>query len=279
MTIETARTLIPAGSHQEMEKLLQLDLNRESLIVVIGSYKGLTVQILSEAYGSRMMCYDPQEQMCEQLRDLHLDNVEVFAFGLGKAEGIFPMWEIGNDACSFYPGNSQRDPGEGQMKEVSSALDSLNIDFMFLNCEGSEFNILERLYETDLIQNVKVMMVQFHTAVSKGNGNNYDKWLTRLKEDYAVVWTIGAPWTLLARLDNVEPSGERPTPSPGMDVEVGKVEEYERLVADGLSDSEARGTVWPEEPGCQEPGCGFKPDPEKNYGLSMAGHKRSHDSE
>lgn len=250
MTIESARTLIPAGSHKEMEQLLGLDLNRESLIVVIGSYQGRTVHILSEAYGSRMMCYDPQEQMCEQLCDLHLENVEVFAYGLGKEEGMFPMWEVGNDACSFHPGNSQRDPGEGKMREVSAALNGLDIDFMFLNCEGSEFGILERLYETGLIQNIKLMMVQFHTAVSKGNGHNYDKWLMRLREDYEVIWTIGAPWTLLARHDNVEPSSERPTPSPGMV---------------SLND---------EKPAC--PKCDFQPPPEKNYGLSMAGHKQSH---
>ncbi len=80
MTIETAKALIPKGSHEEMWRLLELDLTRDSLAVMIGSYKGLTAHIISEAYGCRMMCYDPQKVPCQKLRKLKLDNVEIFQY-------------------------------------------------------------------------------------------------------------------------------------------------------------------------------------------------------
>ncbi len=253
MTIETARELIPAGSHVEMDKLLELDLNEDSLALVVGSFKGLTAHIIYEAYGCNMICYDPQPVMGEQLRERLLPNskIEVRDYGLGSKNGSFPMWEIGNDACSFFSGNSERDPGEGYMRDVGGAVPDAPIDLLFMNCEGSEYDILDRLYEIDLMKNVRLIMVQFHLAVTKGNGGNYDKYVSRLKEDYATIWTVGAPWTLYERYDADGVS--RPSPSPGLDTSVDD-----------------------EKPGCLEPECDFKPGPEKDYDLSMAAHKRSH---
>lgn len=249
MTIETARALIPAGSHVEMEKLLELGLDKDSLVVVVGSYKGLTTRIIHEAYGCRMMCYDPQVEMCEILRELHLDNVEVFAYGLGEKSGSFQMWEMGNNAASFFDANSTRDPNMGTVRDVAEVLKDLDIDLLFINCEGSEFQILDRMYEAG-IMNARMLMVQFHLAVTFGNSENYERHVDRLKEDYAVIWTIGAPWTLFERYDYaIDP------PAPG---------EKSAVTAD---DDE-------EKPACPE--CDFRPEPDKDYTKSMAGHKAKH---
>jgi hypothetical protein len=151
------------------------------------------------------------------------------------------VWEFGNDACSFYPGNSTRDEDEGEMHDVSEALGDLQIDLLFVNCEGGEFDILDRLHETGQIKNVRLLMVQFHTAITKGNGRNYKRCLDQLKEDFVIVWTIGAPWTLLERMSSVQ-------------------ESLEEIPA--------------EKPACSK--CGFRPGPGKNYEISMRMHRRSH---
>ncbi len=199
MTVKEAKKLIPAGSHLEMDKLLEMDLDKDSVVVIIGLYKGVTAELIQTAYGCKIYGYDPQADMCKKARKrLNLDT-QIFEYALGDKEGTFEMWEVGNDAASFYPGNSTRDPGKGPMRDVIKVFEKEgidHIDLLLINCEGSEYTIIPRLLETGYIKNIKQMMLQFHKAATKGNGKEYARMLTEIaKAGFGVKWTIGSPWT------------------------------------------------------------------------------------
>ncbi len=198
MTIEQARKLIPEGSHREMEQLLGLDLNKESTVVMVGSYSGVTTHLIYEAYGCRIICYDPQTKMNEKLEKL-VPSAEIHAFALGGKNGVFPFYQRNNTASSFFTLKSNEKTVDVEMRNAAEELEGLNIDLLFMNCEGSEYEILSALEQKDSLKNIQYMMIQFHKAYAKGNGAEYIQWRDKLREIFDVPWSLGAPWTLFVR--------------------------------------------------------------------------------
>ena len=274
MTVATAKDLIPAGSHREMEELLKLDLDEKSTVVIIGGYKGRTANLLLEAYSCKMFLFDPQEWMNNHARKLLGDRATVFDYGLADKEGTFPMVEFGTDAATFHLESSKRQPGEGKVRDVIKVWKEQKFDdvgLVLLNCEGSEFGILERLYEEELLRNSSYFLIQFHLASVKGNGINYGIWLSRLNEvGFDVIWSIGAPWTLFRRMEiggiveKEELNGEaqEQTREREETTEEGQQEVEERLPCGFVNqDGEA---------------CPYVPPSDKSYPHAMRAHKRSH---
>lgn len=159
-----AQDLIPAGNHPEMHKLLDLPLDAKSVVVVIGSYQGITAQIISVAFGCELWCFDPQVDMCQQTREkLPTIGVHVREYGLGARTGEFPMAEVGNDACSFF--GNQGFIGKGRMLDVEEAFREegiTHIDLLLSNCEGGEYEIFKRMEEIDMIDACRFALIQFH---------------------------------------------------------------------------------------------------------------------
>ena len=237
MSIDEAKALIPAGSHKEMDQLLNIDLTPDSLVVVLGSFTGLTAHIIYAAHGCKLICFDPQMDANRKLRE-RVPSAKVFDFALGNRTGTFEMWGVGNAGASFH----KKSRPYSQMVEVRDVKDSLNdldIDLLFLNIEGGEYEVFDRLYETSIIKNIRRIMIQFHILDDQPR---YLAYRDRLNEDYSIIWSMGSTWTLFER-------GIKP---------VEKVEDdnnEERVPCDS---------------------CGYLPKLEKDYGRSMNAHMRKH---
>ena len=264
MTVETAKNLIPAGRHAEMEKILELDLDKNSVVVIIGSYQGTTARLIQEAYGCKILCFDPQEDMNRQARDRLNRDATVYDYGLADKEGKFAMVEVGTDGATFHLESSERQPGFGEVREVNDVWNELGIkdvDFLLMNCEGSEFGILERLKNTGRLQDIKHMLVQFHLATVKGNGENYKRWRETLEElGFEVVWTLGAPWTLFRYEESGGKTNAEPTVAPEKSEDVANQSQQEDEV----------------DRRCPRDDCDYVVAEGKSVPSALAGHKRSH---
>lgn len=153
--------------HPEAAVLSILELNRESVVVVVGAYQGDTIAFLDFLYAPIIHGYDPQGWAIDRgrWRFRERPDIHLYPHGLGKATGSFPMGEWGNDACSFVPLEAPRVMGQGQMVDIATVMerDGLDlIDLMVLNIEGGEYDLLAHLIDEGLIPQIKHLLVQFH---------------------------------------------------------------------------------------------------------------------
>jgi FkbM family methyltransferase len=143
------------------------DLNNESIVFDLGGYKG---QWASDIY-SRFNCYisvfEPVKDYYEKITDRFKFNskIKTYALALSK-ENRDDKIAMSDDGSSLFKENSQR-----ELIHFVDVLDFFTksqvtkIDLMKINIEGGEYDLLDRLIETNLINNISFLHIQFHDFV------------------------------------------------------------------------------------------------------------------
>lgn len=151
----------------------RISLPEESTVVVVGSYKGITAQLLDEMFSpKRMFLYEPQTWAYnESIMRTFKADVSHLNYGLGVKTGLYPMGEWHTDGCSFVNvGPGSREQGEGKLQDANQALLKTGVDrfdFMLINIEGYEFYLLPYLAVRGWLKKVDRIAVQWHIGLGK----------------------------------------------------------------------------------------------------------------
>ena len=201
--------------NEELKGLIQrwplvkhISLPPDSIILVVGSYTGLGMELLNEMFSpSRIIGFDPQRWALDeatirlQARNYH--NFTLFNFGLGFENATYPMGEWHTDACSFINvGEGSRQQGTGSIRDANEVLRILKlplIDLMVMNIEGFEFTLLPYLKATGWIDKIDRLAVQWHLGLGD-EPKSYDdiadcidrleEYGMRLEYDERPAWTL-----------------------------------------------------------------------------------------
>jgi FkbM family methyltransferase len=181
------------------DKTLRLDydsLNDSSLVLDVGGYEGQWSSDIFSKYGCNIHIFEPIPSFCENIRKrfLHNTNITVHEFGLASTNCISTI-NVSKDRSSvFY--NSNTSISEIQLVDIQYFLGEYNIlyvDLIKINTEGCEYEILERLLSTNVIDKFKDIQVQFHDFVpgAEERMRAIQKQLSRTHEltyQYLFVW-------------------------------------------------------------------------------------------
>lgn len=165
---------------QDLEDLLErwplgalFDLPKDSIIVVVGAYKGITMDLLDEIYHpSRIYGFEPQPWAAQEAANRFRErpNCQVYNVALGGEKGLFEMGEWGTDACSLVnTGPTAREHGLGQIEPPETYFKNIpHCDLMVMNIEGSEFTLLPYMRAQGILKKVERLAVQWHTDLAPG---------------------------------------------------------------------------------------------------------------
>lgn len=184
--------------NQECSELLErwplannFDLPENSVVLVVGAYKGITMELLDELYHPKLIKgYEPQQWAANQASERFKErtNCYIIENGLWAAPenhyGV-PMGEYFTDACSVVnTGEGSREQGTGNFVDANYALTLLRskIDLMVMNIEGYEFELIPYLDKNGWFNYIDRLAIQFHLDL--GNDQNYNQILDRLGEIY-----------------------------------------------------------------------------------------------
>jgi FkbM family methyltransferase len=149
------------------DETLKLDypLHNESYVVEVGGYLGDWTARMTEKYDCRITVYEPVKAFAKQLHARFLNNPKVFVvnMGVGSKNGKTDI-TVCDDGSNIYGQDMDMtvSPTE-QVHLLDAAIVARQpIDVMSLNVEGAEFEIIPRLVETKMIENIKFLQVQFH---------------------------------------------------------------------------------------------------------------------
>jgi FkbM family methyltransferase len=153
------------------DSTLRLDypLDPSSIVFDVGGFRGDFAAQIHERYQCQIHVFEPVKQYYNEIkrRFSQKPQIKVHPFGLG-AKNQEILINLQDDGSSFV---KKSEGSSSEVARIISIQDFLEqhtiprIDLLKVNIEGGEFELLDSLLDTGLIQLVEHLQVQFHLFV------------------------------------------------------------------------------------------------------------------
>lgn len=142
-------------------------LDENSVVFDVGGYEGSWAEEIFKRYGSTLHVFEPVKEYATALKKKFDYNKKIVVHDCGLSDkNISTEIMLDDNKSSLYITASKR-----EKIKLTSAFDFIEsnnieeIDLMKINIEGGEYDLLEHIIKSGLIQRVKNIQVQFHNFV------------------------------------------------------------------------------------------------------------------
>lgn len=139
-------------------------LTTDSIVLDIGGYMGQWASDIYSRYLCRVHIAEPVPAFADVIRTRFKHNPHIFVhqFALGASDRKEQI-SIGADSSSTFLAAGNRVEIEFRDIKGFIATSNLNqVDLLKVNCEGGEYELLERMIECDLHEGITDLQIQFH---------------------------------------------------------------------------------------------------------------------
>lgn len=170
------------------------NLNSGSLVWDVGGYKGEFAKDIHCKYSSAVHVFEPFPSFYQEIKDAFKINehVKVFNFGLSGQNKKLEFGISDNATSAFVKGNTisldVRDASE-VYKELSVS----KIDLMKINIEGGEYELIQKMFDSGMINHVGSLQIQFHNFVPNAE-TLYEKAQEQLSKTHKRTWCYKFIW-------------------------------------------------------------------------------------
>jgi FkbM family methyltransferase len=145
---------------------LEYPLGRDSIVVDLGGYHGDFAAAINQRYGCKVFIFEPMPSYFGHCVTRFHDNSEIrsFCYGLAAKAGWFDISDS-DDASSFIRTGIGVSTVKAELRQVAEVFREIGldrIDLLKINIEGGEFDVLQALIDSGLVEKVRFIQVQFH---------------------------------------------------------------------------------------------------------------------
>lgn len=175
------------------------DLNENSKVMDLGGYTGIWANQIINKYNPFVYILEPIPSFFEVMKEKFKDNNKVSLLNLGvsteEKDGIIYLNNDGSSTSNTFA--TVTESINVKFKTIDKILEDFKLDYIDLlqiNIEGDEYDLLDYMLETKVINKFKNIQVQFHMGVEndilrrekirKGFINNNFE----INFDYPFVW-------------------------------------------------------------------------------------------
>lgn len=182
------------------DNLLSLNypLNKNSLVFDVGAYKGVFTKKIFKKFKCKVYAFEPLKIYYEELSNYfenNKDDVKIFNFGLLDEDTVLNFSNI-DGASSIYPRAEGKLSSRVQMKSFINFVNENHIkkiDLVYMNIEGSEYQLMNQIIETGYISNINFIQIQFHNFVINSKENR--KYIRKkLSETHKCIFNFPFVW-------------------------------------------------------------------------------------
>jgi len=142
----------------------QYNLNQNSTVFDLGGYAGQWTNDIYSKYNCNIFVFEPVETFFKKIEKRFKNNnkIKVFNFGLSNEDKEEEI-SIKDDASSLYVKGEKT--SKIILKKASDFLNKNNlgkIDLMKINIEGGEYDLMEDIISSGIINQINNIQVQFH---------------------------------------------------------------------------------------------------------------------
>lgn len=146
---------------------LNYDLDKTSIIFDLGGYEGQWVSDIHAMYRCPVYVFEPVKSFADAIQNRFVRNpdIHVFQFGLaGKTREEFLA--VSADGSSLFGDSGEKE--RIRLVEIGQFFANegiKRIDLMKINIEGGEYELLECILDSGLIDRIDNIQVQFHACI------------------------------------------------------------------------------------------------------------------
>lgn len=141
--------------------LYNFSINSTSTVFDIGSFDGEYFTAIYAKYKCTIHAFEPVESFYTETNINLPERLRLNNFALGAEDDTFTIAVLGNSSSAFRDGSQvvcKKIKFIDYIKEHS--IDK--IDLLKVNCEGGEYELLEAIIDSNYLQNVDNIIIQFH---------------------------------------------------------------------------------------------------------------------
>ena len=145
-------------------------LSSSSIFFDVGGHLGHFSKNILDKYNCKVYIFEPLDDNFEKLEEnlKEYSNIKFYKIALSNFDGTTSISDLGASA-SLYDRSEGRTKNKVIVKSFKTFIDEeeiFEIDFMKINIEGSEFELLDHMIDTGYISKVKHLQIQFHNFVN-----------------------------------------------------------------------------------------------------------------
>lgn len=179
------------------EILTDVEIDADSVVLDVGAFVGDWSEKISDRFDPTIYAFEPAasgvKAMHKKLGDR--PKVHIFDYGLGGADQTAKL-ALAGPGSSIYTDESPFGLVDIEIRDIAAVLGELaidEVDLLKVNIEGGEFDLFDRLIETDWLPRVRLVLIQFHEWHPKAyrRRRSIRRELRRTHEevwDYSWVW-------------------------------------------------------------------------------------------
>ena len=186
-------------------------LNGDSTVIEVGGNMGVFTENLQRLFKPRRyIVLEPISVFYDHLRRKfqNMTNIVFLNFGIGKEDKIDMVKVDGGSTSKYLPNRvpkSQLVP----LRQInattfftSMAIGFYEIDLLTVNCEGCEYDILDSILDSNMVQYFRHIQISFHHFKGLGDTlKRYCEYQEILKRTHRVVYQYSMFWESWTRKD------------------------------------------------------------------------------
>jgi FkbM family methyltransferase len=176
--------------------LYDLPVTTGSLVIDAGGYEGEWSAEMIARYGCRSQIFEPVPSFFEHCQTYFKNNnlVQVYKAALGGSDRK-TTFNLLDNGTSEYRGDSTAQQFKANVIDVARIFTdaSIRIGCLKLNIEGGEYEVLERMFETNNIFLCDSLLIQFHRQ-PVGYEARYKKIIGTLHKTHNQSWCYEMFW-------------------------------------------------------------------------------------
>lgn len=170
-------------------------MNQDSVVFDIGGYEGQWTSDIFSMYNCRIYLFEPIKIFADKIKIRFTKNnkIRVYDFGLAGSTREAKISLAAESSSIFKSGEKNETI---KLFDICEFLDSNKIeqiDLMKINIEGGEYELLEKLIETNLVKKIKNLQIQFHDFVPEAE-NRMKKIQENLKTTHHLTYQYEFVW-------------------------------------------------------------------------------------
>jgi len=182
-------------------------LGLDSVVVLVGGHKGDIAEELLRRFNCKVYVFEPVLEFYQVLENRFstTDKVRTFNFGLGNHSRKELISVSGTGSTIYYDKSNILAEEEIEIRHCGTELfnsigiGSENIDLLWLNAEGAEFEIMPIILSTGMINQINSVLIQFHTVFPNAKQSRLDI-RKRLTDTHQEIWCYEFVWERWDRL-------------------------------------------------------------------------------
>ena len=187
-------------SNGDQTYIFDHDLNTDSIVMDLGAFKGVWSEQLNNKIKCNIYLLEPVKQFYLELENKFnmFDNIRYRQVGVSTSNVSLNLPITNGD----YTQITKNDSNEGELIHLVTLEDIMkfwnitHIDLLQINIEGAEYEVLENWLESETINKIKILQIQFHNFKEIDNNisrrKNIQKKLQehgyKLKYNFQWVW-------------------------------------------------------------------------------------------